>query len=146
MKLNKDKLIESIKLTLAEAKNQPEFYDQKLVSEIEGFIGDTTEPSFDLIFEKAVKLSIDALVKKGMIDEIKQNGETVFYKAITKAEGEEKKPREYVVKVVRCPVCDGCGTVPYGFYPDQPRDATGAGHTQCRGCMGRGIVEGVRHD
>ena len=45
--------------------------------------------------------------------------------------------------VVRCPVCDGRGTVPYGFYPDQPRDATGVGHTtQCRGCMGRGIIGG----
>jgi len=41
---------------------------------------------------------------------------------------------------IRCPVCDGRGTLPYGFYHDQPRDATGAGPTtQCRSCMGRGI-------
>jgi len=43
--------------------------------------------------------------------------------------------------VVRCLVCDGRGAVPYGYYPDQPKDATGAGQTtQCRSCMGRGIV------
>jgi len=45
--------------------------------------------------------------------------------------------------VVRCPVCDGRGTAPYGFYPGQPRDATGVDQTtQCRSCMGRGIVVG----
>jgi hypothetical protein len=44
-------------------------------------------------------------------------------------------------RVARCPVCDGRGTLPYGFYHDQPRDTTGAGPTtQCRSCMGRGIV------
>ncbi len=44
---------------------------------------------------------------------------------------------------VRCPVCDGRGTLPYGFYHNQPRDATGADQTtQCRSCMGRGIIGG----
>jgi hypothetical protein len=43
--------------------------------------------------------------------------------------------------VIRCPVCDGRCTLPYGFYHEQPRDTTGAGSTtQCRSCMGRGIV------
>lgn len=42
-----------------------------------------------------------------------------------------------------CPVCNGRGTLPYGFYPGEPKDATGAGQTtQCRSCIGRGIVVG----
>jgi|GEM_PF-2892673 hypothetical protein len=63
----RQELIESIKLTLIKAKKEPQFYDQKLVSEIEKFMDDTTAPSFELILEKAITLSLNALAKKGLI-------------------------------------------------------------------------------
>jgi len=37
----------------------------------------------------------------------------------------------------KCPVCEGCGTVPPGFYHN---DATAAGREPCKACGGRGIV------
>jgi len=55
----RQELIESIKLTLIKAKKEPQFYDQKLVSEIEKFMDDTTAPSFELILEKAITLSLN---------------------------------------------------------------------------------------
>jgi DnaJ-class molecular chaperone len=37
----------------------------------------------------------------------------------------------------RCPVCEGRGVVPYGFYGDQ---GAGTGAEPCRSCGGTGIV------
>lgn len=41
--------------------------------------------------------------------------------------------------VQRCPVCDGCGTVPADFYA-RLGVATGMGREQCRTCRGSGII------
>lgn len=42
----------------------------------------------------------------------------------------------------RCPVCEGRGHVPLGFYRDIPADAgvTEIAMTCCRTCEGRGMV------
>ena len=39
------------------------------------------------------------------------------------------------IMVFKCPVCDGRGTVPLGFYNDESQE-------QCKACAGRGIVFG----
>lgn len=42
----------------------------------------------------------------------------------------------------RCPVCDGRGNVPYGFYSGQPVGSTTAAPLPepCRSCAGSGLV------
>jgi len=40
---------------------------------------------------------------------------------------------------VRCPVCDGRGTVAHDFYPDDHYTRPGQ-RCKCRACSGRGIV------
>ena len=42
----------------------------------------------------------------------------------------------------KCPVCEGCGTVPYDFYKDQPRKSivTPGSREQCRTCNGGGVL------
>lgn len=40
----------------------------------------------------------------------------------------------------RCPVCDGVGMKPPGFYDLLPCSTTSASPEQCRTCYGRGIV------
>ena len=78
---SKEELIESIKTTLVEARKEPQFYDQKLADEIEKFIDDITGPSFDLILDKSIRLSLGALQKKGLINAIQIDGQT-YYKKI----------------------------------------------------------------
>jgi DnaJ-class molecular chaperone len=38
-----------------------------------------------------------------------------------------------VATPIKCPVCEGHGTVPAGFYPDPPE-------TICRACQGTGLI------
>ena len=45
---------------------------------------------------------------------------------------------EEQMKAQVCPVCDGKGTVPGGFYPGE--GDTSASRQTCRSCKGRGIV------
>lgn len=44
--------------------------------------------------------------------------------------------------LARCPVCEGRGTVPFGFYLSQTGQilSTGTGIETCRSCDGKGIV------
>lgn len=46
--------------------------------------------------------------------------------------------------IYKCPVCEGRGFVPFGFYTRQPYDSssvTGSASTElCRSCDGRGII------
>ena len=47
------------------------------------------------------------------------------------------EPRPHI-----CPVCEGRGTVPEGFYDDERWRVTTAAPKTCRTCGGRGIVWG----
>jgi predicted TPR repeat methyltransferase len=78
MAKSKKDLIMSIEATLVAAKKEPQYYDQKLVHEIEKFINDDSGPSFELILEKAIFLSLGALQKRGMINKITINGENYY--------------------------------------------------------------------
>lgn len=39
-----------------------------------------------------------------------------------------------------CPVCEGRGDVPHGFYSNSPHSSTDATADVCRSCSGRGIL------
>jgi hypothetical protein len=40
-----------------------------------------------------------------------------------------------------CPICDGCGTVPWDFYDyDQRRSTAMPPRQTCRACNGRGVL------
>lgn len=43
----------------------------------------------------------------------------------------------------KCPVCEGKGIVPAGFYNISRYDSTSMSDEQCRSCNGTGIVWGI---
>lgn len=45
---------------------------------------------------------------------------------------------------VKCPICEGKGKVPAGFYPDE--SPTVAGWVTCRTCKGSGVLWGFQGD
>ena len=42
-------------------------------------------------------------------------------------------------RAIRCPVCDGRGSVPVGFY-DHGGFSTSTNSLECRACLGKGIL------
>ncbi len=93
--------------------------------------------------EKLVSFNRSMTSKTGVpcpeVQEIKQDLDAIVYHSLsmvgcifgTKDRSEVLRLIEAVKEKlgsfdrIRCPVCDGRGTLPYGFYHDQPRDATG---------------------
>jgi hypothetical protein len=48
------------------------------------------------------------------------------------------------VTIVRCPICEGRGIVPQGFYRHPsgiPFSSSDASHEECKACNGSGILE-----
>jgi DnaJ-class molecular chaperone len=48
--------------------------------------------------------------------------------------------QHYEARPVRCPVCDGRGRVPAGFYGFGSASSTSALPEECRTCNGRGYI------
>ncbi len=44
------------------------------------------------------------------------------------------------MKIVLCPVCEGRGRVPMGFYYDNPQTSGTLGYEPCRRCLGVGTL------
>ena len=70
-----------IKDFIDKAKKESQYYDQKEIKEIEYFIKDTTPESIKDLLRKAVKIELEALVKKGKIEKVIKNG-GAYYKMI----------------------------------------------------------------
>lgn len=69
-----------IKDFISRAKKEQQYYDQRAVKEIEDFIHDTTLESIRDLFQKAVSLELEALVKKGKAEKVVKSGRAYYRK------------------------------------------------------------------
>ena len=69
-----------IKDFINRAKKEQQYYDQRAVKDIEDFIHDTTLESIRDLFQKAVSLELEALVKKGKIEKVIKSGRAYYRK------------------------------------------------------------------